>query len=41
MEKPVIAALHGPLYRAGVGLALACDLRLAADQTLLLAEWQP
>ena len=31
MEKPVIAALHGPVYGAGVGLALACDLRVAAE----------
>ncbi len=31
MEKPVLAALHGPVYGAGVGLALACDLRLAAE----------
>jgi 2-(1,2-epoxy-1,2-dihydrophenyl)acetyl-CoA isomerase len=33
IEKPVIAALHGPVYGAGVGLALACDLRLAAENT--------
>ena len=31
MEKPVIAALHGPVYGAGVGIALACDLRVAAE----------
>ncbi len=31
MEKPVLAALHGPVYGAGVGIALACDLRLAAE----------
>jgi 2-(1,2-epoxy-1,2-dihydrophenyl)acetyl-CoA isomerase len=31
MEKPVVASLHGPVYGAGVGLALACDLRLAAE----------
>ena len=30
MHKPVLASLHGPVYGAGVGLALACDLRLAA-----------
>jgi 2-(1,2-epoxy-1,2-dihydrophenyl)acetyl-CoA isomerase len=33
MEKPIIAALHGPVYGAGVGLALACDLRIAAEST--------
>lgn len=31
MEKPVVAALYGPVYGAGVGLALACDLRVAAE----------
>ncbi|MGB3635461.1 MAG: enoyl-CoA hydratase-related protein [Rubrobacteraceae bacterium] len=31
MEKPVVAVLHGPVYGAGVGLALACDLRVAAE----------
>jgi 2-(1,2-epoxy-1,2-dihydrophenyl)acetyl-CoA isomerase len=31
MEKPVLAALHGPVYGAGVGIALACDLRVAAE----------
>ncbi|MGF1471440.1 MAG: enoyl-CoA hydratase-related protein [Rubrobacteraceae bacterium] len=31
MEKPVVAALHGPVYGAGMGLALACDLRVAAE----------
>jgi 2-(1,2-epoxy-1,2-dihydrophenyl)acetyl-CoA isomerase len=31
MEKPVVASLHGPVYGAGVGLALACDLRVAAE----------
>ena len=30
-EKPIVAALHGPVYGAGLGLALACDLRLAAE----------
>jgi 2-(1,2-epoxy-1,2-dihydrophenyl)acetyl-CoA isomerase len=29
--KPIIAALHGPVYGAGMGLALACDLRIAAE----------
>lgn len=30
MEKPVVASLHGPVYGAGVGISLACDLRVAA-----------
>jgi 2-(1,2-epoxy-1,2-dihydrophenyl)acetyl-CoA isomerase len=31
IEKPIVAALHGPVYGAGLGIALACDLRLAAE----------
>ena len=31
LPKPIIAALHGPVYGAGMGLALACDLRIAAE----------
>ena len=29
--KPIIASLQGPVYGAGVGIALACDLRVAAE----------
>ena len=31
LGKPVVAALHGPVYGAGLGIALACDLRVAEE----------
>lgn len=30
LEKPIVASLHGPVYGAGLGIALACDLRIAS-----------
>ena len=33
IEKPVIAAVNGPCAGAALGLALACDLRFATDET--------
>lgn len=33
LEKPVLAAIHGACAGASLGIALACDLRLAAEGT--------
>ncbi|MFN3742349.1 MAG: enoyl-CoA hydratase/isomerase family protein [Anaerolineales bacterium] len=33
LEKPVLAAIHGACAGASLGIALACDLRLAATGT--------
>jgi 2-(1,2-epoxy-1,2-dihydrophenyl)acetyl-CoA isomerase len=38
-EKPVIAAINGPVAGAGFGLALACDLRVIADSATCTAGY--
>ncbi len=36
LEKPILAALHGAVAGAALGVALACDLRIAAEDTRFL-----
>jgi 2-(1,2-epoxy-1,2-dihydrophenyl)acetyl-CoA isomerase len=31
LEKPIVAAINGPVAGAGMGIALACDLRFASE----------
>jgi enoyl-CoA hydratase/carnithine racemase len=39
LEKPTLAALAGPAAGAGFALALACDLRIAAESAFVTAAY--
>lgn len=39
MPKPVIAVLHGAVAGGGLGLALACDVAIAADNIVMVAAY--
>ena len=39
MPQPIIAALQGPVAGGGLGLAMACDLAIAADNATFLSAY--
>jgi 2-(1,2-epoxy-1,2-dihydrophenyl)acetyl-CoA isomerase len=41
MDKPVIAALHGDAVGGGLGLAMACDFRIAAEGIRMGSPFTP
>ena len=39
MRKPVVAAVNGVVAGAGLGIAVACDVRVAAASAVFRAAW--
>ncbi|MEO8633488.1 MAG: enoyl-CoA hydratase-related protein [Chloroflexota bacterium] len=39
MRKPVVAAINGVVAGAGLGIAVACDVRVAASSAVFRAAW--
>ena len=39
LPQPTLAGLHGAVAGAGIGLALACDVRIAAASTVFVPAW--